>query len=112
MMEATDASTTAAQSSPGRVRWQRIRPASAVRRLPAWRLWLRWSLLVAALTGLAIPLISWLGEPPEVEPPFERLVPDGVGPVKAFALKDVDGGLHTAAEWSGRPAVVLFFLGI
>jgi len=31
--------------------------------------------------------------------------------VKDFALADVKGTLHTSAEWAGRQAVVLFFLG-
>jgi peroxiredoxin len=30
--------------------------------------------------------------------------------VPQFRLKDTQGGLHTAAEWSGQKAVVLFFV--
>jgi peroxiredoxin len=71
---------------------------------------LRATLIGATLVGLALPLIAWLGEPTKFEPPFERIVSEGAGPVKAFALKDVQGALHTAADWSGRPAIVLFFL--
>jgi peroxiredoxin len=68
------------------------------------------SLLGTALAGLAVPVVTWLGEPPKVEPPFERIVGEGAGPVKDFALRDVQGRLHTAAEWAGRAAVVLFAL--
>ena len=35
---------------------------------------------------------------------------EGAGPVKEFALKDAHGSLHTRAEWTGRPAIVLFFI--
>ena len=67
-------------------------------------------MLGVATAGLAVPVVSWLRETPKVEPPFERIVGEGAGPVVEFALKDVDGVLHTLAEWAGRPAIVLFFI--
>ena len=54
--------------------------------------------------------MSWLRETPKVEPPFERIVGEGAGPVVEFSLKDVQGEPHTIAEWVGRPAIVLFFI--
>jgi peroxiredoxin len=55
-------------------------------------------------------VIGWIREPPQIEPPFERLVAEAAGPIKAFALKDLQGRMHTAADWAGHSAVVLFCL--
>jgi peroxiredoxin len=55
-------------------------------------------------------VIARLQELPRVEPPFERIVGPGAGPVKEFTLRDLDGRVHTAAEWAGRQAAVLVFL--
>ena len=68
-------------------------------------------LLGAVVIALAVPIVTRLREPPKVEPPFEKMSLEGAGPVKEFALRDVHGGsLHTTAEWTGRPAIVLFFI--
>jgi peroxiredoxin len=37
--------------------------------------------------------------------------PPGAGVLRDFALCDVNGKAHTAAEWTGKKAVVLVFLG-
>ncbi len=65
-------------------------------------------LIGLGIIGLALWAIAWYREVPKVEPPFERIVGSGAGPVKVFALKDLDGGTHTSAEWAGERAVVLF----
>ncbi len=44
--------------------------------------------------------------------PTVATVADGGRRVREFALRDSRGVLHTTAEWSGRKAVVLFFLGM
>ncbi|HZW29826.1 MAG TPA: redoxin domain-containing protein [Isosphaeraceae bacterium] len=78
--------------------------------MPRWRRVLRASLVASVLAALAVPVIGWLREPPRIEPPFERIVGEGAGPVKELGLKDLQGRTHTAADWAGRPAVVLFVL--
>jgi thiol-disulfide isomerase/thioredoxin len=67
-----------------------------------------------AIVG-AIPPMAWLAiarmqQLPRVEPPFERLVGSGSGPIKELDIAGVDGRIHTTAEWSDRPAAVLLFL--
>ena len=47
---------------------------------------------------------------PKVEPPFESLVGREAGPVRSFALRDDQGGMHTMDEWSGRRGIVLLFV--
>ena len=74
------------------------------------RFWFLLGMLGSVTTGAAMLAIPWLRRPPRVEPAFERLVGEGAGPIKQFALRDVRGTLHTAAEWSGRPAIVLVSL--
>ncbi len=69
---------------------------------------LRAALAVAVLIGLAIFGVDRYQATPKVEPPFERIVGEGAGPVRAFAIQDLDGRLHTLAEWADRQAVVLF----
>ncbi len=58
--------------------------------------------------GLGIIGVVRYQQVPKVEPPFERIVGTGAGPIKAFALKDLEGREHTATEWKDCPAVVLF----
>jgi peroxiredoxin len=55
-------------------------------------------------------VVQWVREPPRIEPPFERIVGEGAGPVKEFTLRDAFGRLYTATDWAGHPAVVLFCL--
>jgi len=87
-----------------------------VRRRPHWLarpgFWLCGGVLGAVMIGLSVPAINWLNKPPKVEPAFEQTVGEGAGPIKEFALKDVRGTLHTRAEWTGRPATVLFLLAL
>ncbi len=72
---------------------------------------LRITLATIVVVGLGWLIVARMQDVPRVEPPFERLVGPGAGPVKEFALRDLDGQLHTVAEWADRPAVVLAFLG-
>ncbi len=55
-------------------------------------------------------VIARMQDLPKVEPPFERIVGPGAGPIKELSLPDADRTLHTPAEWAGRPAAVLVFL--
>ena len=71
-------------------------------RTPRWRRVLRASVIALVLAAMAVPVIGWLREPPRIEPPFERLVGEGAGPVKEFALKDLQGRTHIAADWADR----------
>ena len=69
-------------------------------------------LALAAVVLIALVLAaaaSRLRETPKLEPAFESIVDHGAGPVKVFALADVDGVMHTTDEWSGRQAIVLLF---
>src|SRR5262249_28953365 len=109
-MRETATRTFRTRSTPGQVRWLRARRVNRPVRTPRWRLVLRAFLIVSTLAALAVPVIGWIREPPRIEPPFERIVAEGAGPVKGFALKDLQGRMHTAADWAGRPAVVLFCL--
>jgi peroxiredoxin len=99
-----------------KIRWLKRRTVAPARgkhkqNWPAhFRIWLRASWLGAVMISLAVTVTIWPTRPPAVEPPFERIVGDGSGPVTEFALRDVRGTVHTTAEWHGRPAIVLFFL--
>src|SRR5579883_1207040 len=110
MSEAAAASPAGTRSTRGRARGSRARPVKRPVRMPRWRRVLRASLVASVLAALAVPVIGWLREPPRIEPPFERIVGEGAGPVKELGLKDLQGRTHTAADWAGRPAVVLFVL--
>ncbi len=108
MMEARSRDTDAFRPSR---RWVRLPgPRNATRRSRTARSArvLRAAVAVAVLTGLGVLGVARYQAAPKVEPPFERIVGRGAGPVKTFALKDLDGREHTAAEWKGRPAAVLF----
>jgi peroxiredoxin len=72
---------------------------------------LRVLLVSFALIVAAIPVIRWRLEPPKKEPRFEEVVLQTPGPVKDFAFRDIRGELHTLADWTDRPGIVLFFLG-
>jgi peroxiredoxin len=72
---------------------------------------LRYLLLVIAMIAAAVPAVLWLQEPPKRVPRFENIVDETPGPVKDFALRDVAGAEHSAAEWVDRPGIVLIFLG-
>src|SRR6516162_367078 len=87
------------RSTPGPVRWPRARRVNRPVRTPRWRRVLRGFLIAATLAALAVPVIGWIREPPRVEPPFERIVTAGAGPIKGFVLKDLQGRMHTAADW-------------
>jgi peroxiredoxin len=89
---------------PGPVRAEKPRKTSW-----AWRL-VRSTVAAGSIAGLGWLVLARMQELPKVEPPFERIVGAGAGPVKEFALRDADGRVHTAAEWAGRPAAVLVFL--
>ncbi len=69
---------------------------------------MRGGLVGLGIIGLSLWAIAWYREVPKVEPPFEQIVGLGAGPVKVFALRDLDGGMHTSVEWAGQRAVVLF----
>jgi thiol-disulfide isomerase/thioredoxin len=64
--------------------------------------------VVLALSAWGV--VSKMQDTPKIEPPFERIVGSGAGPVKELDLRDASGRVHTVAEWSGRPAGVLVFL--
>ncbi len=66
--------------------------------------------MAGVLALMAWGVVSKLQDLPRVEPPFERIVGAGAGPVMELDLRDAEGRLHTAAEWSGRPAAVLICL--
>jgi thiol-disulfide isomerase/thioredoxin len=66
--------------------------------------------IIGALPPLAWAVIAWMQQLPRVEPPFERIVGAGAGPVKELGLPDAAGRIHTTSEWAGRPAAVLLFL--
>jgi peroxiredoxin len=74
------------------------------------RVWLRWTALGAAIIGLIAAGATWWNRAPKVEPIFELTGGEGAGPVREFALRDIRDRVHTAEEWDGRPAIVLFFL--
>lgn len=59
---------------------------------------------------LAWAVIARMQQLPRVEPPFERIVGAGAGPVKELDLRDGEGRLHTVREWAGKSAAVLVFL--
>jgi len=102
-----DAGTLAARTNPRQSRWwTRGRPSWLANRSARLRL----ALVGAVVIALAVTAVSRLREPPKVEPPFQRMRLAVAGPVKELALKDVHGALHTMAEWTGRPAIVLFFI--
>jgi peroxiredoxin len=105
------AAVTTASPNPARSRLKRHRAGRHRRRLPFWRLSVRVCLAGSGLLGLAIAAASWLNKPPRVEPPFERIVGPGAGPIKDFALRDVYGVMHTNRKWRRHHAVVLFFIG-
>ncbi len=69
---------------------------------------LRGTLAVAALTGLTIVGVDRYQASPKVEPPFEVIVGECAGPVRAVAIQDLDGRLHTLSDWADHQAVVLF----
>ncbi len=66
--------------------------------------------VIAAIPPLCWWAIAWFQQLPRVEPPFERLVGPGAGPIKELNLPDTSGRIHTTAEWAGKSAVVLAFL--
>ncbi len=99
MMEAKYTATAATRTTPAR----RTGPWRA----PS-RLLLRAGLVGLGILGCALWAIAWYREAPKVEPPFERIVGPVAGPVTVFALRDLDGGMHTSAEWAGHRAIVLF----
>ena len=110
MMRYTHAMEGEAQASTWRLRRWRNRRAiqpdggSSRRRL---RLLV---LLVVAAISLVLPVVSWLRETPKIEPPFERIVGEGAGPIVEFCAPDVQGAPHTTTEWADRHAIVLFFI--
>jgi peroxiredoxin len=111
MTQQTRLATARMPARPAQKRWWRAVGANPKeKRSPQGRFRLWWGLLAAAIGALAIFAGKKLRETPKVEPLFERIVEDGAGPIKEFALKDVAGKLHTAAEWNDRPAIVLFFI--
>ncbi|MDR3635950.1 MAG: redoxin family protein [Isosphaeraceae bacterium] len=69
--------------------------------------WLWFGLLAVCLAAGALG--AWRAATPS-KPPEPTSLDDGRR-VKDFALADTKGVLHSAGEWAGRPAVVLFFLG-
>ena len=80
---------------------------------PRRRSW-KWRLLRLAVIA-AIPPMAWwtiarMQQLPRVEPPFERIVGPGAGPITELGLPDANGQVHSIAEWSGKSAVVLAFL--
>ncbi len=90
--------------SQGRLR--RLLPSSGGRSRQRMGFW------IALATGaLMIGVVAerW-SRTPLVEPPFERIVREGSGPISAIDLADESGVVHTTAEWTGRPAIVLFFI--
>jgi hypothetical protein len=108
MMEARTSVTDAFRPSR---RWVRIparRNSSGPGRSGRWLRIVRVAMAGAVLTGLGLFGLARYQAAPKVEPPFERIVGRGAGPVKIFALKDLDGREHTAAEWKDCQAVVLF----
>ncbi len=112
MMKATESLGTAPRWARRRVRWTSPRPTGERKRLPAWRRVLRGLCITSAIVGLSLAGHYWMTVPPTIEPPFERIVAHMPGPVKDFALKDPQGAVHTRAEWTGRPGVVLFLIAI
>jgi AhpC/TSA family len=67
-------------------------------------------LVALSVVGLGAGAYFWAIEPPKSEPPFEGIVETTPGPVKDFALRDLKGTLHTRADWSDRPGIVLLLV--
>ncbi len=73
--------------------------------------WVR--ILVAGLAGAVLMAMGVVAvvryqQVPKIEPPFDQVVGRGAGPVKSFALVDLEGREHSAKEWKDRTAAVLF----
>jgi peroxiredoxin len=86
-------------------------PLRADKARTSWaRRLLRSTVAAGSLAGLGWLVIARMQDLPKVEPPFERIVGPGAGPVKELALRDASGQLHTPAEWHERTAAVLVFL--
>jgi thiol-disulfide isomerase/thioredoxin len=86
------------------------RPPRALGQRLRWRFGLGLSFCAVVTIALAVELKKRFEEAPKVEPPFERLVDPGVGPVREFALRDLNGRVRTMADWANRPAIVLFLI--
>jgi peroxiredoxin len=97
---------------PRAVRWWRDAHSARARWRAGRRKRIGVALIVVALISVAVPVILWRLEPPRREPQFEGSVADVPGPVKEFAFNDVDGRLHTLADWADRPGIVLVFLSM
>ena len=94
-------------------KWLRVGgrgPVAVGRRRPWWRRVLRVFAIMATAALVSWLVVAWMQQLPRVEPPFERIVGSGAGPIKEFELPGNDGRTHTLAEWNGRPAIVLAFL--
>jgi peroxiredoxin len=94
-------------------------PTRVCKRLSAGWIASRWGrrrarmlcyLFMSLLIALGLRIFQSLSTLPKVEPEFDRIAELGLGLVNDFALRDVKGVLHTTAEWTRRPAIVLFFL--
>jgi len=109
-MRQTHATESAARASVRNGRWWRVRRANEPDGRPSRRRFPLAVLLGVLTAAIALPVANWLRETPKVEPPFERIVDEGAGPVVMFSLHDINGAPHTIAEWSDHPAIVLFFI--
>ncbi len=92
--------------------WRRSRqePPERRRKLSRTRRSIRIALAIVGTAGLGWLIVDRMQALPRVEPPFERIVGPGAGPVKEFALRDIEGRMHTAAEWANHSAAVLVVL--
>jgi peroxiredoxin len=109
-MRHSHATESAVQAKPPTARWWRTRRANEPDRWSSRRRLQLAFLLGAVTAGVALLVVSWSREIPKVEPPFERIVAEGAGPIVEFSRKDARGAPHTIAEWAGHHGIVLFFI--
>ena len=80
------------------------------RRKVTWKRRLFRSAMICALVPPGWLLIDRMQQLPKIEPPFERIVSAGAGPIKELDLRDLRGRVRSGSEWTGKSAAVLFFL--
>jgi peroxiredoxin len=110
MMKTREGMTAATASGIERIRWRNDRRSRPTKWRAGRRRRIRLLLISVALISAAGPVVLWWLEPPRLEPRFEQVDDEPVGPLKDFEFKDIRGALHTLADWTDRPGIVLIFL--